>query len=101
MQPLNPFKLKHFREWAQRAAYRETFVYHREPQERDPELFALARKLNEAGMVFLFSRRLEDGRFEKCATRTPVTSHLVLDKVSASITVAASTAYLDEKVDAA
>jgi hypothetical protein len=101
MTQLNPFKLKHFREWAQRAAYGETFVYHREPAERDPELFSLARKLNEAGMVFLFSRRLETGVFEKCAKRTPVAAHLVLDKVSASITVEPSTAYLDEKVEAA
>jgi hypothetical protein len=52
-------------------------------------------------MVFLFSRRLDAERFEKCARRTPVISHTALDKVSAAIKVDPSTAYLDEKVDAA
>lgn len=101
MTKINPFKLKHFREWAQRAAYGETFVYHREPNDRDGEVFAYARKLHDAGMVFLFSRRLDNGKLEKCAKRSPVAAHLILDKVSASITVEPSTAYLDEKVEAA
>jgi hypothetical protein len=95
------FKLQQFRKWARDAHYEDVFVYHREPYPREDEVFAYARKLHQAGMVFLFSRRLDAERFEKCARRTPVISHTALDKVSAAIKVDPSTAYLDEKVDAA
>lgn len=95
------FKLKAFRAWAREAQYEDVFVYHRDPAERDGEAFAYARKLHEAGMVFLFDRRLEPGRFEKCARRTPVVAHLALDRVSAAVKVDPSTDFLDEKVDAA
>ncbi len=101
MTTTTSFKLTRFRKWAREAPYGETFVYHRDPIERDASLFAYARKLHEAGMVFLFDRRLGEERFEKCARRTRVTAHLALDRVSASVKVDPSTAFLDEKVDAA
>lgn len=95
------FKLQQFRKWAREAPYEDVFVYHREPYTREPEVFTYARKLHEAGMVFLFERRLDANRFEKCARRTPVVAHFALDKVSASITVDPSTKFLDEKASAA
>jgi hypothetical protein len=95
------FKLEAFRRWAREAHYGEVFVYHREPIDRDEQLFTYARKLHLAGLVFLFSRRLSDGRFEKCARRTPVRAHLALDKVSAAIQVAPSSAALLSKENAA
>lgn len=101
MTTATKFKLSSFRKWAREAPYEDVFVYHRDPAERDLTCFAYARKLHDAGMVFLFERRLGEGRFEKCARRTPVVAHFALDKVSAAITVDPSTAYLDEKVDAA
>lgn len=97
MRKPNPFKLTNFRKWAREAHYEDVFVYHRDPIERDPALFEYARKLHDAGMVFLFTRRIDGGRFEKCARRTPVVSHLALDRVSASVKVGPSTAFLDEK----
>lgn len=93
----NTFKLKAFRLWARSAAYENVFVYHREPMERDAEVFSYARKLHDAGMVFLFERRIDGGRFEKCARRTPVKAHSALDKVSRDITVEPSTDFLAEK----
>jgi hypothetical protein len=99
--PTRNIKLKVFKEWAHGANFGDVFVYHREPNERDPEVFYYARKLSSAGIAFLFSRRLDNGNFEKCARRTPVLAHVVLDKVSAAITIAPSTAFLDEKADAA
>lgn len=101
MAPRKSLKLPFFYKWAHEAAFESVFVYHREPADRDPEVFAYARKLHEGGLVFLFDRRMDNGKFEKCARRTPVAAHLALDKVSASIRVEPSTAYLDEKVDAA
>jgi predicted TIM-barrel fold metal-dependent hydrolase len=96
MRPTTNAKLAHFHRWSREAAYGATFVYHREPLERDAELFTFARKMQEAGLVFLFSRRLDDGRFEKCARRTQHTAHLVLDKLSRTIQVAPSSAHAKE-----
>lgn len=101
MATATSFKLTRFRKWAREAPYGGVFVYHRDPTERDPAVYAYARKLHDAGMVFLFDRRLGEERFEKCARRTPVVAHLTLDRVSASVKVDPSTAFLDEKVDAA
>lgn len=100
MVTVKSFKLQQFRKWAREAPYEDVFVYHRDPKDREPDAFAYARKLHDAGMVFLFDRRIADG-FEKCARRTPVMAHLSLDRVSASVKVDPSTAFLDEKVDAA
>lgn len=80
-------KLAAFHRWAREAAYNSVFVYHREPLEREPEAFELARKYSDAGLAFLYSRRLDDGRIEKCAKRTNPMHHHVLDKVSLGVQV--------------
>lgn len=80
-------KLAAFRRWAREAPYNAVFVYHREPLARDPEIMELARKYSDAGLAFLYSRKLDDGRFEKCAKRTNPVVHHVLDKVSRGVQV--------------
>lgn len=87
-------KLAAFRRWAREAPYNDVFVYHREPLDRDPDVFELARKYSDAGLAFLYSRRLDDGRIEKCAKRTSPTHHHVLDKVSRTVQVEPSRAAL-------
>lgn len=96
MSPTN-LKLARFHKWAREAPYGDVFVYHREPQERDESAFEYARKLSDGGIAFLYSRRLEDGRFEKCARRTQVIAHFALDKVSRAIQVAPSSAAINER----
>jgi hypothetical protein len=97
MRPTQNAKLAAFHRWSREAQYGATFVYHREPLDRDTDVFAFARKMHDAGLVFLFSRRLDDGRFEKCARRTQHTAHLVLDEVSRSIYVAPSSTFIKER----
>jgi hypothetical protein len=80
-------KIAAFRSWAQTHPLGSVFVYYREPLERDPDAFAYARKLHDAGLVFLFQRRLDNGMFEHCARRCAIKDHKVLDVVSASIQV--------------
>lgn len=80
-------KLAAFRRWAREAPYNSVFVYHREPLARDPEVMELASKYSDAGLAFLYSRKLDDGRFEKCAKRTNPVHHHVLDKVSRGVQV--------------
>lgn len=94
-------KLETFHRWAREAHYGEVFVYHREPAERDDEIFAYARKLHDGGRVFLYQRRIDGDRWEKCARRTPVAAHLVLDRVSATVYVAPSSAAQLSKENAA
>jgi hypothetical protein len=86
------YKLNTFRRWAREARYNEVFVYHREPLVREEDVFDYARKLSDAGLAFLYQRKLDDGRWEKCARRSRVADHLVLDKVSKRVQVAASSA---------
>lgn len=80
-------KLAAFRRWAREAPYNSVFVYHREPLPREEEVFELARKYSDAGLAFLYSRRLDDGRIEKCAKRTNPAHHHVLDAVSKAVQV--------------
>lgn len=90
------FKLTAFRRWAREAPYEAVFVYHRTPAARDTDLFAHARKLSDAGLVFLFQRRA--GReFEYCARRVHHKHHFLLDKVGGAVKVHATTAYLAEE----
>lgn len=88
-------KLAAFHRWALEATGKDVFVYHREPLERDPAAFKFARKLSDAGLVFLYSRRLDDGRFEKCARKTRPQDHNVLDRVSLGIHVPPSSQALE------
>lgn len=92
--------------WVQSCGAADVFVYHRGllDAERDPVLFAYMRKLSDAGLVFLFQRRLTaplnlvvDGetQWEWCARRCRPKDHIVLDKVSAAIQVAPSEASLE------
>lgn len=85
-------KLAAFHRWAREAPYNDVFVYHREPLPREDDAFEYARKLSDAGLCFLYQRRLDDGRWEKCARRTRPHDHHVLDKVSKGVQVAPSTA---------
>lgn len=81
-------KLALFRKWAQEAPLGAVFVYYNENiGERDPDIFEYARKLSEAGRVFLFQKRTDQGTYQYCARRSSVAAHGVLDKVSASIKV--------------
>lgn len=73
-----------FQHWVQHAEYGQDFVYHKATAERDEDVFARARKLQDAGLVFLYQRRAGDG-FEHVARRTKIESHLVLDKLSSTI----------------
>lgn len=94
-------KLETFHRWAREAPYEAVFVYHREPMERDEAIFDYARKLHEGGLVFLYQRKIDGGRWEKCARRTPITAHSVLDRVSAGVYVAPSSAALSSRENAA
>lgn len=81
-------KVDYLRRWVQRATHGDVFVYYRTNGrlERDPEVFAYARKLSDAGLAFLFQRRIPDTEhFEHCARRTRPKDHAVLDKLSAAI----------------
>lgn len=80
-------KLALFTRWALEAPSNAVFVYYNEPLERDPEVFAYARKLSDAGVAFLFQKKTEDGNYQYCAKRCPLEAHIILDKVSASIHV--------------
>lgn len=73
--------------WVQHCGANEVFVYHRTggALARDPELFAYMRKLSDAGLVFLFQRKIDGGEWEYCARRCRPKDHLVLDKVSAHV----------------
>lgn len=84
-----------FRHWATHAPYGDEFVYNR-GEDRDDDLFTLARKLSEAGLVFLYQRRA-GCTWEKVARRTPVVSHKVLDAISQDVIVPPSSACLKER----
>lgn len=90
-------KVEWYHTWAIHAKYGVEVVYHRGDAERDEKVFDYMRKLSDAGMVFLFQRRLNDGRWEKVARRTPVASHKVLDTISQDVQVPPSSACLKER----
>lgn len=85
-----------FREWARRADYEATFVYHRTDWPRNAGMFEHARKLSDAGLVFLFQYRSEDG-WCYCAKRCHHEHHVTLDKVSRSVEAKPTTAFLVEE----
>lgn len=85
-----------FRKWAREAAYEAVFVYHRTPRTRDPALFEHARKLSDAGLVFLYQQRRGD-EWTYCARRTHPAAHHTLDKVSRRVKVRATSDFLTEE----
>ena len=81
-------KVDYLRRWAQTASHADVFVYYRTNMTlaRDPAVFEYARKLHDAGLAFLFQRRIPGTEhFEYCARRTRPKDHAILDVVSASI----------------
>lgn len=89
--------LRRFREWTRTAPVGSEFAYHYdELDQRERAVFEHARKLSDAGLAFLFQKRLVDGGFAYIARRTEVKAHTVLDKVSRRIPTVASTAYKGE-----
>lgn len=81
-------KLQQLKRWVQLAHLNNVFVYYNEGVgERDEAVFAYARKLHEAGLVFLFQKRADDGLYQYCARMSRPADIHTLDKVSASIHV--------------
>lgn len=74
--------LRAFRKWAQAAPVGSEFVYAIPGMPRDESAFEYALRLNEAGLAFLFQRRILPGRFEHVARRVERNSIKVLDNLS-------------------
>lgn len=81
-------KLAQLKKWAQLAPLNDVFVYYNEGVgERDEKVFAYARKLSEAALVFLFQKKTDGGIYQYCARLSHPAHIHVLDRVSASIHV--------------
>lgn len=57
-------------------------VYRKSGRPRNESLFETARKLSDAGLVFLYQRRNSAGGWDHHARRTTPQAHVTLDKVS-------------------
>lgn len=73
------------KKWAENTPAGHATTYFSDGKVRDDAVFDLARKLHEAGLVFLAQRRNAKGVMEHVAIRTNPASRAILDTVSVRV----------------
>lgn len=79
-----------FRHWAQTAHHGDVIVYNDPGQERDELVFEYARRLEHAGLAFIYQRRVYDetgipSGFEHVARRCSPRAREVLDRLGRTV----------------